>query len=188
MMMENRDDLILKNTKLIYYVLKKLNLFDKSEELYSVGMIGLVKAANTYDYNSGYAFTTYAYTVVRHEITRYVTLECGNKRKINHNTISLYDSVVKDEDCNLMLEETIPSDFNMEEDIVYREDVKKLYEALEKLPVKYKYALIYKYGLYGQDTKKQCEIAEIFNVSKTSAANFIKRGVELLRILMEEDT
>lgn len=188
MMMENRDDLILKNTKLIYYVLSKLNVFDKSEELYDIGMIGLVKAANTYDYSSGYTFTTYAYTVIRHEITKYVTLECNNVRKANYNTISLYITAVNDNDCKIMLEETIPSDFNMEADLIYKEDVRKLYEALEKLPIKYKYVLIYRYGLYGKDKKKQEELAKILNVSKTTIGNYTRRGVELLRILMEEDT
>ena len=44
-MKTSRDDLILDNVSLIYYVLKKMNLYKNADEYYDIGMIGLIKAA-----------------------------------------------------------------------------------------------------------------------------------------------
>lgn len=35
----NRDELILNNTSLIYLVIKKMNLLDKKEDYYDIGLI-----------------------------------------------------------------------------------------------------------------------------------------------------
>lgn len=45
----NKDDLVLNNTNLIYYILQKMGLYSQKEYYYDIGMMGLVKAASTYD-------------------------------------------------------------------------------------------------------------------------------------------
>ena len=47
----NKNDLVLDNTNLIYYVLQKMNLYNQREYYYDIGMMGLVKAASTFDPN-----------------------------------------------------------------------------------------------------------------------------------------
>ena len=66
------NDLFIKYEKIIYYVLRKLNLYNERDTYYDIGLIGLVKAGNTYDSSKGFEFSTYAYSVIRSEILSYI--------------------------------------------------------------------------------------------------------------------
>ena len=57
--MLTKEKLILDNINLIYMVLKKYNLYNQLDEYYDIGMIGLVKGANTYSGDKGYKTSTY---------------------------------------------------------------------------------------------------------------------------------
>lgn len=62
---KEKDDFILKNTKLVDYVInKKLGLFNTYDYTYDdvkqIGLMNLVKCVNTYDKSKGYEFSTYA--------------------------------------------------------------------------------------------------------------------------------
>ena len=88
-MKTSRDDLILDNVSLIYYVLKKMNLYKNADEYYDIGMIGLIKAADTFNESKGYTFSTYGISCIRSELLGYIRRQNSNKRKANYNTISL---------------------------------------------------------------------------------------------------
>jgi len=66
---EDREQLILKYIPLVKHVLGRLPVVLPSgldrEDLYSVGVCGLIHAADTYDPSKGAIFKTYAYTTVR---------------------------------------------------------------------------------------------------------------------------
>jgi RNA polymerase sporulation-specific sigma factor len=51
---------------------KKKHEHEASEDLFQIGMIGLVKAIRKFDLNSGYKFTTYAVPTVDGEIRKYL--------------------------------------------------------------------------------------------------------------------
>ena len=62
------NKLVLDNEKLVYLVIKDLKLWNSIEDYYDVGMIGLVKASNTWNINRETKFSTYAYNVIKNEI------------------------------------------------------------------------------------------------------------------------
>lgn len=67
-----RDEVINENKNLVYGICSKYsNYFDK-EDLYQVGMIGLIKAYDNYEYNKDTKFSTYAYFYVLGEVSKYV--------------------------------------------------------------------------------------------------------------------
>ena len=47
--MFDENKLILENINLVYHILKKMGLYDKLDEYYDIGIIGLVKASKKYD-------------------------------------------------------------------------------------------------------------------------------------------
>ena len=53
-----KEKLILDNINLIYMVLKRYNLYNQLDEYYDIGMIGLVKGANTFSEDKGYKVST----------------------------------------------------------------------------------------------------------------------------------
>lgn len=63
-----KEQLILANTGMVGIVLKSLNLPAYDEDLYSIGIIGLIKAVKFYDVGKGFKFSTYAARVIRNEI------------------------------------------------------------------------------------------------------------------------
>lgn len=63
-----KEQVALNNQGLVRLIIKSLglNLFD--EDLFSIGLVGLVKALNTFDPHRGVKFDTYATTLIRNEI------------------------------------------------------------------------------------------------------------------------
>ena len=76
---EQRDKLIEENINLVKFVIKKKFLNEchfEYSDLYGYGVIGLVKAGNSYDPNFGIQFSTFAYKKIWGEIM-YAIRECS---------------------------------------------------------------------------------------------------------------
>lgn len=63
-----KEQVVLNNVGMVGLVLKSLNLNPLDGDLFSAGIVGVVKAVNTFDPNKGFAFSTYATRIVRNEI------------------------------------------------------------------------------------------------------------------------
>lgn len=63
-----KEQVVLNNTGMVGIVLKSLNLNTQDEDLFSIGLIGLVKAVNTFNPDKGVKFSTYATPIIRNEI------------------------------------------------------------------------------------------------------------------------
>ena len=70
-----RNELIEHNLRLVVHIIKKYyqNARDQ-DDLISIGTIGLIKAANTFDYDKGNKFTTYASRCIENAILSQVSL------------------------------------------------------------------------------------------------------------------
>ena len=68
-----REELILENRPLVYAVVKRFEYrgYDR-EELFQIGMIGLMKAIDRFDTKYEVAFSTYAVPMIIGEIRRYL--------------------------------------------------------------------------------------------------------------------
>lgn len=63
-----KEQVILNNVGMVGYVLKSLNLNPLDEDLFQIGMVGLVKTVNTFNPDKGVKFTAYATPIIRNEI------------------------------------------------------------------------------------------------------------------------
>lgn len=63
-----KEQVILGNLGLIGITLKSLNQNPQDEDLFSIGIIGLIKSINSYDAEKGFEFSSYAAMVIRNEI------------------------------------------------------------------------------------------------------------------------
>lgn len=66
------DDIILENSNLVHYVCSKYQGYTDIEDLYQVGVIGLIKAHKNYDKTKEVKFSTYAFSYIVGEISNYV--------------------------------------------------------------------------------------------------------------------
>lgn len=63
-----KEQIILSNYCIVFSVMQKLNIPVSDEDMFQTGIIGLLKAINTFDVSKGYQFSTYAFPIVKNEI------------------------------------------------------------------------------------------------------------------------
>lgn len=86
----NIEEIIKAHEKLIYKIASKFYNYDK-EDLYQVGVIGLMKALNNYKEESNTKFTTYAYEYIFGEMYRLVNE--NRTIKLNKDILKIYKKI-----------------------------------------------------------------------------------------------
>ncbi len=170
--LEVRNRLIEDNLALVGFVVyKKLapNNYEK-EELISVGIIGLIKAADNYDVSKNSKFSTFAIKCIYNEILMYM-----NKYNKLINSISL-DDVIYVDNIRINYADIIEDEsINLEKDFMDKEIISILLKLLDKLPEKQKKVL----KMYcGFDSKplSQYEISKLIGVSQPEVSRIISRA------------
>jgi len=166
-----RDKVVLHNLRLVQYIAKDYvsgNI--EFDDLVSAGVLGLLRALNTFDIQEKVRFGTYASHFIRHDI--FVVLELF---KTSHRNIS----------------QLLPPDFESITDFfsIYEacdttESVetvsKNMHAALETLPPIYKIIIKKSFGI---DFEKESliEIAQEFGKSKEWVRHRLKKGLKQLK-------
>ena len=179
--MHARDILIERNLRLVAHIVKKyMNSGKETDEMISVGIVGLVKAVNTYNFEKGSRLATYAARCIDNEL---LMLMRGD-RKLSRE-VSLYDPIGTDKEGN---EITLLSILEHEdEDIIdqldKKQSIRKLSKVLSKVltPREY-FVVIRRYGLYGHHETTQRELAEQLNISRSYVSRIEKKALEKLRL------
>lgn len=172
-MNEKQQKLVLDNQKLVYHVIKQLHLYHKLEDYLDVGIIGLCKAAKTFKPENGSKFSTYAYSCIRNNILMEIRNE---KRQCDAYAISFSSIINSSKDNNLTLEDTL-SDYELENDILNREELISLITSIERLDKEDKQII----DLYFYQNKTQQQIAQILNMSQANASRRIQRALNNLK-------
>ncbi|HHW69565.1 MAG TPA: sigma-70 family RNA polymerase sigma factor [Tenericutes bacterium] len=177
---DNRNKIIVHNLKLSFKLAKKIadDYISREEEIYQSGIVGLIKAVDTFDVNKKQKFSTYACICIRNEIYMYL-----RKEKNSIFRTSSYEGVVfenQDKD-KLILEKIL---FNEEEgynNIIDREIYNYIYECVNTLSEKEKKIITLFYGFDNGKSYKQKEIAEILGVSRGYVSKTLKTCLTKLR-------
>ncbi len=177
---EARSILIERNMRLVAHVIKKYQNTDyDTEDLLSVGTIGLIKAVNTFNQDRGPRLATYAARCVENEI---LMLFRANKKYSRE--VSLYEPIGVDRDGeSVTLVDVVEMD-NREilDTIILSQDVKELYDAYDKcLKDNEKMVIRLRYGLFGLQEKTQREIAQMLGISRSYVSRIEKKAIEKLR-------
>jgi RNA polymerase sporulation-specific sigma factor len=186
MLNDEQRQLVLDNQKLITYCIKKQGLLDDYYDYYDIAAIGLVKAAINYYDNKGYAFSTYAIKCINNELLVELRTKNSFKRRSNLNTISL-DKEMKTDEKIITLKDVIPSDINIELEIIKKEEKELLYKSLKKLNNKELTIIIYNYGLFGNNELTQRELAQLFNLSQAQISRLKNNAIRKLKNIVREN-
>ena len=109
--MENLGEIIVENEGLIYKIINKYRNYFELEDLYQVGVMGLIKASKTYNSSYGAKFTSYAYPFILGEVIKYIN-EYRNI-KISKDTAKLYSRILKGIEILSQKLMKIPSNFEL---------------------------------------------------------------------------
>ena len=70
--MDELTNVILENENLIYSIINKYSNYYDIDDLYQVGVMGMIKAYKNYKKEYNTKFTSYAYTYIFGEIVKYI--------------------------------------------------------------------------------------------------------------------
>ena len=178
---KNAKDILVKhNMRLVAHIVKKYTGAAETDDLISVGSIGLIKAINTYRPEHGTALATYTARCIENEIL--MLIRANKKHK---NTLLLSDPVGKDKDGNELtlmdlLFEKEDCVFEQVEQSVKRE---KLLAQVERILSEREYTIIcLRYALKGGIPLPQREVANVMKISRSYISRIEKRAIEKLRL------
>ena len=177
---EAKEKLIAHNLRLVVYIAKKFdNTKVGTEDLISIGTIGLMKAINTFDASKSIKLATYASRCIENEILMY--LRKNNKQKLE---VSIDEPLNVDWDGNeLLLSDILGTD----EDVIYRDletqaDLKLLHQALKTLNGREKMIIELRFGLHskGGEELTQKQVADLLGISQSYISRLEKKIMKRL--------
>lgn len=175
-----RNLLVEHNLRLVAHIVKKYHNLDREkEDMISIGVIGLIKAINTYDISKGHRLVTYAARCIENEVLMMLRQE----KKTAKNT-SIYEPIGIDKEGNeIHLLDILGShEIDPIKEIDQREKIQKVYEELDKMKMcKEKKTLIMRYGLYGGEPMTQKEVAKELHISRSYVSRIEKKAILRLR-------
>ena len=185
---EARNMLIEHNMRLVAHIVKKYQFTDfDTEDLISVGTIGLIKAVDSYHIDRGSRLGTYAAKCIQNEIL--MLLRSFGKKYARE--VSLFEPIGVDKDGEAVSLVDVVEMNNREvlEDIILNQDIICLYEAYEHcLKDTEKQVIRMRYGLFGKKEHTQREIAEAMKISRSYVSRIEKRAVEKMRLFFNKKT
>ena len=176
-----KDILIERNLRLVAHIARKYNGPNTStEDMISIGTIGLIKAVNTYSSAKSVRLATYAARCIENEILMSIRASKKNKQEVSislpigtdkdGNEISLNDILGTDPD-------EIINQLNLQFQI------KRLYEEINTaLTPREKNIICLRYGLGTYDRLTQREIAVKLGISRSYVSRIEKKALEKLKI------
>ncbi len=178
---EARSILIEHNLRLVAHIVKKYdNLKEDSDDLISMGTIGLIKGIDSYSPNKNVKLTTYVAKCAENEILMYFR---SNKKNINN--VSLNEPIGLDKDGNEITYEDVIKENNTEiiDDVFLKENINLLKKYINVLNPREKKIIVLRYGLLNEEEQTQKEIAKNLHISRSYVSRIEKRA--LIKMLRE---
>ena len=180
-----RNILIEHNLRLVAHVAKKYTNYQKdSDELISIGTVGLIKGISTYKNTKGSRLATYTDRCIDNEILMYLR----SAKKLQNN-ISLQSAVGIDKEGNeVTLEEKLADPTpSVEETLSSNAEQKVLQSLIDKvLTSREKFIINLRYGLNNTQEKTQREIASSIGISRSYVSRIEKKALSKLRKAMND--
>ena len=178
--LEAKNVLIERNLRLVAHIVKKYPFAaEDTEDLISVGTIGLIKAISTFNSQKNCRLATYAARCIDNELLMFF-----RSRKKHTKNVSLYEPIGTDKEGNEIniMEIFVSDEADIFDKVTLNEDTKKLYSLLPKiLTEREKYVISLRYGLYNQKVRTQQEIAEELGISRSYVSRIEKNALKKLR-------
>lgn len=179
-----RNELIEHNLRLVAHVVRKYySPNTDTDELISIGTVGLIKAVNTFNNSKSARFATYAAKCIENEVLMYF-----RSTKKSSRDLYLDDPVDIDKDGNSMsLMDILAQDDDMVDKIDMMINSRRLYGFIDKcLDKREKEIISCRYGLYGQSPLTQREVAKKLDISRSYVSRIEKKALEKLRAMYEK--
>ncbi len=181
---EARNKLIECNLRLVAHIVKKYTNYQKdSEDLISIGTIGLIKAVNTFKCDKNIKLGTYAARCIENEILMFI-----RSSKKTKGDVSLQDTVGIDKDGNeVALQDKIADGaMSIEDSVSLKMQICTLYKKMQsELTDRERSIIEMRYALNSGKELTQREIAKKLGISRSYVSRIEKKALEKLNLVME---
>lgn len=178
--LEAKHILIERNLRLAAHIVKKYQSMEEdTEDLLSIGTIGLIKAVVTFNPDKSVRLGTYAARCIENEILMYLRTKKKSSREV-----SLYEPIGTDREGNeIQLFDVIETEGeDAHSKMELKEDIRMLYQRVEKeLTPRERTVLKLRYGLYHEEEYTQKEIARRLGISRSYVSRIEKGAIAKLR-------
>ncbi len=176
---EAKDKLIKHNLRLVAHITKKY-YFNKGDpdDLISIGTIGLIKAVSTFNADKGIRLSSYAARCIENEIL----MHFRNSKKSSLD-ISINEPIETDKNGNILtLMDTIATDDSVVDKIDTKINIQKLGNYITKfLSPRERIIVCLRYGLCGQNSLPQREVAKRLGISRSYVSRIEKKALGILK-------
>ena len=170
-----RNKLIEHNLRLVAHIVRKYySQGESSDDLISVGAIGLIKAVDSFDISKGAGFATYSAKCIQNEILMYF-----RSKKKTQNEVSINETIDTDRDGNpLTYMDIIRVEDTIAEDIHRKIRAGRALKIIDNgLSERERRVIIMRYGLDGKKAKTQREAAETLGISRSYVSRIEKTAL-----------
>ncbi|MBO5246122.1 MAG: RNA polymerase sporulation sigma factor SigK [Eubacterium sp.] len=178
--LEAQHILIERNMRLVAHIVKKYqNMNEETEELISIGTIGLIKAVGSYNDTRGSRLATYAARCIENELLMYFR----SKRK-HSREVSLYEPVGVDKEGNQirLLDICETQDPDIVEELEQQRRIACLQELLPRvLHGREREIILMRYGIDRSKPLTPREIAQKIGISRSYVSRIEKKALKRLR-------
>ena len=177
---EARNKLIEHNLRLVAHIVKKYDSKYETDDLISIGTIGLIKGIDSFSKEKNVKLTTYVARCVENEILMF--FRSNNK---NLKNISLNEKVGYDKDGNeIMILDILKAPIpDLVDEINKKDNIKLLKKYINILTKREKDIIVRRYGLNNNLEQTQKVIAKELHISRSYVSRIEKRA--LTKILRE---
>lgn len=183
--MEARNLLIEHNLRLVAHVAKKYQSPEHdTDDLISIGIIGLIKAVMTFDCEKNSRLATYAARCIENEL-----LMMLRSRKKLTREVSMFEKIgIDQEGRELQLMDVLESEpVDVVENLELQKQIVYLRSCIRTVLNERELQIICdRYGLLGHRERTQREIAQELGISRSYVSRIEKRALEKLRDELEE--
>lgn len=181
-----KDILIERNLRLVAHIARKYTGPQvPSDDLISIGTIGLIKAVSTYNSSKASRLAAYAARCIENEI-----LMSLRATKRVRTEFSLSDPIGTDSDGNeIRLDDVLGTDpDDILNSISLKMQIHKLLESLDEvLTCREKEVIISRYGLAGAVPRTQREVAASLGISRSYVSRIEKKAMEKLKEALKDE-
>lgn len=181
-----RNILVEKNMRLVAYMIKKYAAGCRdSEDLISVGTIGLIKAVNTFNPEKNIRLATYAAKCIDNELL--MMFRADKKKQME---FSMYDPIGSDKEGNeISFIEIVGDDAKDDvEEYMQKERIRCIKENMENVLNKRElYIIKSRFGLDNAKEMTQNEIALRLNISRSYVSRIERKALDKLLNLLKDN-
>ena len=180
---EARNRLVEHNLRLVAHIVKKYYAQSgETDDLLSIGTIGLIKGVSSYRAEKGVRLATYASRCIENEILMHFRAQ----RK-SAGDVSLSEALdSEDEDGNLSFLDVVAQEDDLAERVGLQELCRKLRRAVDTVLGEREARIVrLRYGLDGAEALTQWETAQRCGISRSYVSRIEKKALEKLRAALD---